>query len=405
MSTPQAGSGWPRAPGLFGDRLYYSAPELDDWEATLVASEEGGRLLELDRTLFYPEGGGQPCDLGSLDGLPLLEVVEIEGRILHRLASPLAKSPSDSVALRLDRDRRRDHTEQHSAQHLLSGIASRERGFQTKSFHLGPETSTIDLEVDGLDEAALSALEREANAAIGRNLAFILHACGPEEAALLPLRKAPPAEEKLIRIVEIEGLDFSPCCGTHVRSALTLRLVKILSGERYKGMTRLSFVAGGRALAAFDRLHRSARAASRILSAPPEDLGPGAEGLSLRLREAHSSAKLLLKRLVSLEIEGALASGGPGRPLSITLEGCGPEGLDEALAGFASRKLTGLAVLPELHSVAAGGLLPETRQALAEAALALGGRGGGGKTAYRAAFPGKEPFEAFLAAVRTILEP
>ncbi|MEI6875713.1 MAG: alanyl-tRNA editing protein, partial [Spirochaetota bacterium] len=336
--------------GDAGRALYYEDPLLDTCSALVLSSEEGGRLLELDRTLFFPEGGGQPCDLGTIDGLSLEAVQDEGGRVLHRLREPSDLATGSRVELVLDRPRRMDHAAQHSAQHLLSGLFWNRGGVQTRSFHLGVDHSTIDLDMPVPNETVLDEVEARANAMIAEGPPYVVHRCPPEDPAKLDLRKPPPEGIGEIRIVEIAGLDFSPCCGTHVANARELRIVKILETERYKGLTRLSFVAGGRAVRRLARVYASARSASKVLSAPIEDLAPEALRLVKRVRDNAASPRDLLRALVSLGIDRAREGGLGFVPLE--LPGPGADTADEGIRGLSERGLAGLIVVREALTVA-----------------------------------------------------
>ena len=380
--------------------LYYSHPGLDESEATLVELRAEGRELLLDRTLFFPEGGGQPCDLGLIEGIALDSVTESEGRIVHRLATALDAAPGDRLRLRLDRARRADHSEQHSAQHLLSGFLFRNHGIPTLSFHLGVELSTIDVDASDFSESLADELDAEVNEAIARATPFVLHLCPPEDIAALPLRKSPPAEESILRIWEIEGLDFSPCGGTHVASAAELRLFKINRVERYKGKTRLHFSAGTRAVENYRRLHRSAGTAARILSSPPEALAEGAERCVKKSREAAARADRLLGILLGRLVESAP----PGKPVALDLSGIGSEGIEEGMRAIRARERTGVVSLAETPTVGVVGKpgvsLPVD---LLSAAKARGGKGGGAPGSLRVAFADAVSAREFaLLAIKSI---
>ncbi|MBL8965948.1 MAG: alanyl-tRNA editing protein, partial [Spirochaetaceae bacterium] len=291
------------------ERLYYTRPELDRAEARVLALEGSveAPVLVLDRTIFYPEGGGQPCDLGKV-GAATLASVSLEGeRILHHLAGPLAGlAVGASVALELDAGRRRDHAEQHSGQHLLSSVCLRLLGAETKSFHLGAERSTIDLGIAAMDEGDLTAVEAAVNEIIAEAYPIRIHVCPPGDLDSFPLRKRPPAGEEEIRVVEIDGIDYSPCCGTHLAGTGALRLLKLLGAEKYKGMTRLAFVAGGRAFRDYAAAQRRCREAAKALGSSQEDLAAEANRAALRLKEALAAVERLKTERALLEAERAL---------------------------------------------------------------------------------------------------
>src|SRR5579862_9435906 len=152
------------------ERLYYSDSYLREFRARIVSTENAGRRVYLDRTAFYPTSGGQPFDLGTLGGVPVLEVAEDEERVAHTLASPLqAEGGADEVEGAIDWTRRFDHMQQHTGQHLLSAVLAELFGFRTVSFHLGPESSTIDLETPAISTAQMQAGEWRVNELIFEN--------------------------------------------------------------------------------------------------------------------------------------------------------------------------------------------------------------------------------------------
>jgi len=392
------------------ERLYYTRPELDRAEARVLAVEGPAEapVLVLDRTVFYPEGGGQPCDLGSVGGSPLAAVALDGERILHRLAAPLpGLAVGASVGLQLDAGRRRDHAEQHSGQHLLSATCLRLLGAETKSFHLGAERSTIDIGIAAMDEGDLAAVEAEVNEVIAESYPIRIHVCPPEDLDSFPLRKRPPSGEEEIRVVEIDGIDYSPCCGTHLSSAGSLRLLKILGAEKYKGMTRVSFVAGGRALRDYAAAWRRGRDAAKALGSSLEDLAGEAARAALRLKEALAALERLKTERALLEAERALRQrpAGDGGVLLFRFADRGAAEAQEAVRAASSLGVPGLAAsLPELTACASVPASDASRAPAASlsallkpVAEALGGKGGGGPTLFRATFPAAEALEAFLA--------
>ncbi|HUX39279.1 MAG TPA: alanyl-tRNA editing protein [Rectinemataceae bacterium] len=383
------------------ETLYYIDPTLAETEARILDRSPDGLELIIDRTIFYPEGGGQPWDLGDIDGIALASVTETAGRIVHRLSSPSEASSGSTVRLRLDRGRRRDHTEQHSAQHLLSAILFKNHSIATLSFHLGSQRSTIDVDRAEFPDALWATVEDEVNAAIGRGFRYILHLCPPEDILTLPLRRSPPVGEEVIRVWEIEGLDFSPCGGTHVASTAELRLFRINAVERYKGKIRLHFSAGGRAVDECLRLHREASAASRILSVPAEELASGAERLFAKAKDSFSRAESLLGLLAARLVEASVE----GSPLALDLSGAGAPGIEEGMKALKARGRFGLVSVSETATVAVVGrpgkaLPPE----LAEAAKSLGGRGGGAPGSLRIAFAEASAASKFIGIALEILE-
>lgn len=380
--------------------LYYSDPDLDETEAILLESRSDGREIVLDRTIFFPEGGGQPWDGGHIEGISVESVVESEGRIVHRLALPIQRPVGSSLRLRLDRGRRRDHSEQHSAQHLLSGLLFRNFRIATLSFHLGSERSTIDIDTAEFPESLVEKIDDEVNESIAKATPFKLHRCPPEDIESLELRRPPPQGEAVFRVWEIEGLDCSPCCGTHIASAAELRLFKICLVERYKGRIRLHFVAGGRAVSDYRELHRAVSAAGRVLSATPETLAENADRLIRKSRDSTARAD----RCLSLLVESLLNAALPSDPVFLDLSGAGVEAIEEGMRALRAKGRSGVVSVPETSTV---GLVGKSGQKLpsviSETAKALGGRGGGPSGSLRYAFPDSVSAAEFAANARQIL--
>ncbi len=272
--------------------LYKTDPHLYECEAVVlsVKKEAGRTLVVLDKTPFYPEGGGQPSDTGLLDTFPVENVVESGGEIVHVIQGDIDLIPGQKVRLSVNRARRLDHTQQHSAQHLLSANLLRIKNAPTRSFHLGAEYSTIDIDIPALDTADADFIEAEANRMIAENFAYRKYVCTYEEALSFPLRRQPPEGEKEIRIIEIDGFDFTPCCGTHVDGALEIQLLKIMRYEKYKGMTRVYFVAGLRAYEYLAKVHRDMETLAKAFGANVGNLAETVLGVKDKLEKSEYDA-------------------------------------------------------------------------------------------------------------------
>lgn len=255
------------------DRLYYTDPYLREFDATLVdtVSHEGRTALVLDRTAFYPTSGGQPHDVGAFGDVGIVDVVDAEdGRILH-----IADRAPSSTALHgtIDWTRRFDHMQQHTGQHVLSAAFDRLLGARTESFHMGVESSTIDLgrEVSGPE---IARVEADANRIVWENRPVTIRFAGPDEIASLRLRKEPKREGTL-RLIDVQDYDLSACGGTHVLQTGAIGLIAVAAVERFRGGSRITFVCGGRALASYHLLRDAVAGSVRALSVLPPDL-PGA---------------------------------------------------------------------------------------------------------------------------------
>jgi alanyl-tRNA synthetase len=292
--------------GSMGDRLYYGDSFLTSFDAIVtdirLVSRTGGEALwqvALNRSAFYPTSGGQPFDKGNLTAtsrtgavleIPIDEVAEDEqGEVWHYTAKPLVAGTEVHAAI--DWERRLDHMQQHSGQHLLSAIFSRELGAHTVSFHLGDESSTIDLNSASIAHASLERVERLANEIIAQDRPIIVRTVSRIEAENLlaagQVRKLPERDGD-IRLIEIEGVDLNACGGTHLRSTGQIGGLALRSTEKVRQGLRVEFVCGLRAMAAARRDFRSLTEAAAALSIPASQLPQSIERL---LAEAKHTAK------------------------------------------------------------------------------------------------------------------
>jgi len=232
------------------NRLYYDDSYLKEFTAVvLAASNEGGKpAVVLDRTAFYPTSGGQPHDTGTLGRARVLNVEETpSGDIIHILDSPLQPGPVSGL---VDWERRFDHMQQHTGQHILSQAFIVAAQAQTVSFHLGQETSTIDIDLPDPSPQIVEKAESLATGIVFENRPVQVLKVDRAKLSELGVRKESQREGE-IRVIDVEGFDRSPCGGTHVRRTGEIGLIALLGLERYKGGTRVEFVCGGRALKVF----------------------------------------------------------------------------------------------------------------------------------------------------------
>jgi len=247
------------------ERLYYQDCYLRQFYARVVDTSGGGVTAYLDRTAFYPTSGGQPFDTGSIGGVAVVEVVDEGERVAHRLASPLADGEVECL---LDWDRRFDHMQQHTGQHLLSAVFAERFALHTVSFHLGSDSCTIDLEAGGIDDWTVQETERRANAIVFENRPVTFEFQGVAEAQ--GLRKA-SAREGELRIVVIDGLDRSACGGTHVRATGEIGPIVIRKLEKVRQTMRVEFLCGGRAIRRSRGEYEALSKVAQLFSASLED--------------------------------------------------------------------------------------------------------------------------------------
>jgi alanyl-tRNA synthetase len=285
------------------ERLYYADPYLTVFRARLLTVEEPGDCVAaiLDRSAFYPTSGGQPHDTGTLAGQPVVEVREREtdGAIVHCLPAG-SVLPSDEVEGRVDWPRRFDHMQQHTGQHILSQAFAQLYDADTVGFHLSQTYSTIDLNRSTLSEDDIGRGEALANQIVFEDRPVTWQFVTAEEARRLPLRK-PPAVREDIRVVQIEGFDWSACGGTHVARTGSVGLIKVVRTERRGQELRLTFLCGGRALAHYDRLNQLTDGLARRLTVSVEDLTQTVERLQAEAHQEHKERLRLEEALVDYE--------------------------------------------------------------------------------------------------------
>jgi len=231
-------------------KLYYNSAYLKEWQTHIinVVERKDGVYVVLEETAFYPDGGGQPGDTGSINGIAVLDVISEEDEVLHKLE----RLPQDTqVNCVLNWSRRFDHMQQHSGQHLLSAVCRNLIQAGTVSFHLGGDYATIDIEQPELAPDQLVSVEMEANRHIYLNHSISSYFVTGEELALLPLAKQPKVTEN-IRIVEMKDVEYNACGGTHVSATGEIGMIKLLKAEKQKGNTRIYFKCGYRALGEFN---------------------------------------------------------------------------------------------------------------------------------------------------------
>jgi alanyl-tRNA synthetase len=283
------------------ERLYYHDSSLLRFSATVVEAGtcDGRIFVVLDRTAFYPTSGGQPHDLGRLSGRSVVEVADRDddGAVLHFVEDTIAVG--ETVEGEIDRARRLDHMQQHTGQHVLSAAFVRVLDVPTVSFHLGTESSTVDLAGD-LDATAIVAVEEEANRIVWDDRTVAVRFVSEEEAARLSLRKE-PARTGTLRLVEVQDFDLSACGGTHVPRTGAIGVIAETGWERYKGGTRISFVCGGRALRAFRSLRDATSATSRLLSVQTAELPDAVARLQAEARDQSLRARAMGEELATFE--------------------------------------------------------------------------------------------------------
>ena len=275
-------------------KLYWEDAHLTRFAARVTEAWLQGahRIVALDQSAFYPTGGGQPCDTGSINAARVIDVeMADDGRILHRLDSDVSFAVGEEVTCEVDWRRRREMTQQHTGQHILSQAFFRLFGAETKGFRITDRTTEIDLTLEAQPDEIERAIERAeelANDVVFDNREIRVHEVTPEEAAALPLRKESFITD-CVRVIEIADYDWSPCGGTHAERTGEVGLIAVRGWERAKKMTRVHFLCGVRALDDYREAGRSVDAIARKFSAGREE----AESSVARLLDEN---KLLSRR-------------------------------------------------------------------------------------------------------------
>ena len=401
------------------ERLYYVDSYLTEFSAEVVGVVDvAGRIgLTLDRTAFYPTSGGQPHDLGSLGGVAVVDVIDQDDELVHVLA---AEPPATTQTTgRIDWDRRFDHMQQHTGQHLLSQAVERHCGARTVSFHLGPEVCTIDVDLPTLPAAALAAAEAAANAAVLADLPVDVRFADAADADQLGLRKATERVGQ-IRVIDIAGLDRSACGGTHVARTGAVGPIKVRRLERRGAETRVEFLCGWRALRDYGWKHDTVAGLAETMSVRDRDLRASVERALAQLRDARDELEQTRKQLRHYEADAlaasgepiALATGGTALLVAKLLADAGPDDLKRLAQRITGQRpavaLLGGRAAERTHFVFAQtpGLPFDMGKLLRTGLQPVGGRGGGSRDLAQGGAPGDADAAGCLrSAGDTLLTP
>ena len=289
------------------EKLYYQDPYQTTFTARVLTCEpsKGGCLVTLDRTAFSPEGGGQPADHGVLGGVTVTDVHEKDGVIFHTCSGPVEIGAA--VEGSIDWTRRFDHMQQHSGEHILSGLLCSLYDCSNVGFHLGTDTVTIDYDRDLTWEQVLEA-ERQANEAIWRDTPAEITFPAPDALAQLDYRSKKELTGQ-VRIVSFPDADCCACCGTHVRRAGEVGLIKVLSCQKFREGVRLEILCGQRAYRYLSRIYEQDHAVARLLSVKPQDAFAAVERQNAELTAAKLRMTELEDRLFALRAQSLAGRG------------------------------------------------------------------------------------------------
>lgn len=290
------------------EKLYYEDSHIFAFSAQVKECREieGGFGIILDRTAFFPGGGGQDADSGYIGQIRIEGAYEEAGEIIHRCKSPI--KAETEVECRLDREERLRRMQSHSGEHIVSGIAHRLYGCENVGFHMGAECMTIDFDRE-LGEEECLRIERLANQAVRDDAAVRAEFPAPEELGSIDYRSKLELKEN-VRIVTMEGIDCCACCAPHVKRTGEIGFIKILGFERHRGGIRLSLVCGESAFEDYCEKHESVAAISRALSAKRAEVSEAVERVLAEGQRQKERADALSMELVRVKAESMAATAG-----------------------------------------------------------------------------------------------
>jgi len=294
------------------ERLYYTDSSLSRFEARVVSLS--GEAVTLDRSAFYPASGGQLCDTGWLEAtgsrLRVKEVTEDEhtGEVLHVVEDPEALQPGSVVRGEIDAERRLDHMQQHTGQHVLSAAFEKLYGFETVSFHMGDESCTIDLATEAVSAQQLAAAETLANQIIAEDRPIEIRFATPDEARTLGVRKIPPAERDKLRLIDVRDFDLNACGGTHVRSTGQIGCILLRKTEKVRQGVRVEFVCGLRAVRTARRDFETLTEAATVFTTHIWEVPQQARKSLDEIKAAHKAQQRLLEEVAELQAQQMLQS-------------------------------------------------------------------------------------------------
>lgn len=258
-------------------RLYYEDVYIKEFKAKVKECRKGEKFYEilLDQSAFYPEGGGQPCDLGTLGGAEVKDVQEKDGELIHYMETSF--DPGDEVQGKINWERRFDLMQQHSGEHIVSGLVHEKYGYDNVGFHMSSDVITIDFS-GVLTEEQLAKIEEETNRKIWENGEVEIFYPKKEELERLSYRSKKELTGK-VRLVQFPGADLCACCGTHVMRAGEIGMVKLLTVEKFREGVRVTMISGRRVLDYLNMVNGQNHQISVKLSAKTEETAQAVERL------------------------------------------------------------------------------------------------------------------------------
>jgi alanyl-tRNA synthetase len=366
-------------------RIYYSEPYRRWFEATVVSVDTvaGHTHVILDQTAFYPTSGGQPFDTGILGGAAVTDVIDREDGTIAHVVSWALKA-GEVVSGEIDWARRFDHMQQHTGQHVLSAAFDRLFGVRTESFHMGQQSSTIDLARE-VSETEVAKAEDDANRIVWEDRQVGVRFATAEEAAAMPLRKESGRTGSL-RLIDVTDYDLSACGGTHVERTGAIGIIAIGGWEKFKGGSRVEFLCGGRALQRFRVWRGALSAMQKHLSVPPIEMLASIERMQDEAKAVQRTVRGFQEKLATHEAQALVARAqrvGDRLVIAEALEGWDPQGLKSIAVAVTAAQPDAVVALftsttPAQVVIARGASATVDAGALLkQLAAQFGGKGGG----------------------------
>lgn len=417
---------------LFQEDVYRKECVSTVTEVKGAGTNEDPFLLALDETVFFPTGGGQHCDLGTIGGMPLAEVFEKNGEIWHKLqpaqdgnakssagegnAKPTSGNwtAGDRVSCVLDWERRFGHMQRHCGEHILSGIFFRETGGVNRGFHMGNGYMTIDIDIPGITWEQAQRIEDLTNEVIWSNVPVTVRFYeNRAEAEKLPLRKALAVEEDISIVCvgdEANPADCVACCGTHPNTSGQVGLLKIFKLESYKGMTRVYFNAGKGAMEDYKNKHRILTGLNLKYSSDDSDLLDKMKAQEEKNKEMRQELYSLKSRMIAEAVD-EISGNKPGlvireypcfnaNDLLAVAKALSERTGSAVAAGQNIRPLTALISTRENIVILASSGRCDCGKIVKDNAPVWNGKGGGNAASARAMFPAREDLECFVSFIR-----
>ena len=391
-------------------RIYYTDPACREFDAVVkaVTTHEGRPAIVLDRTAFYPTSGGQPFDTGRVGSARVLDVIDHDNEVVHVVDGLIPEgTPVHGV---IDWDRRFDHMQQHTGQHVLSAAFEHDSSSRTISFHMGTDLSSIDLDRE-VSWREIDAAVASANCVIWEDRPVSIRFVSDAEAATLPLRK-PPSREGTLRLIEVAGFDLSACGGTHVARTGALGMIAVTAAEKFKGGSRITFACGARALRVLRTYRDAVLGTVKVLSVLPGELPAAVEKLQQETKDLRKSQARLQEQLAAHEAQRllALAPARDGKQVVVEIvPGFDAQALKVMASTMAASGASFVALVSSTtpafvaisrSSDATGDASATLRQLIAQ----FGGKGGGKPDLAQGGGLNAEP-AAIVAALRLLVDP